>query len=259
MVRKFTEEEKNILYKGIPLHQQGSGLSMEVIFFILIYLTIFFLEMIVLSRINSDFPQSVFMDIIAVIWITVGGMFQLILLFIVFNFFRDQIVYSRYGKYALENTFEVENIHIEQGSDPLNFITQLFDNKGNKIEVKTDVELVADSIHKKRIISELEKYRTSYFGTINMTIEALAGMKNKYDQPYISLLAKNISTPAKLDFTDTIYTYDKLLKTKYELIYSLKTKEFLFINVEKGNRRNFKGDVIIKDIGNKIQYISYEM
>lgn len=262
MIRKFTSEEKSILYKGIPIHKQKGEVGWEIWLFLGVNFGLWIPEIMLLSNVtskNGEIQGPDFLIEIMTFAFIVWAMVQLFLVFIIFMFFRDQIIYSRYGEYAVENTFETEKINIIQSNDPLSFIIQLSDYKGNKTGMKTNVELNADVGYKQKILSELEKFRKNNSGKIDLSIQEIIKLKGKpYNNSYILFHIKNLSTPAKFDFTGRIYQYEELLRTQYELIFCLKTKELLFIGLKKGKVFDFQSDIIIEDVENKIHFISYE-
>ncbi|MBB6371321.1 hypothetical protein [Chryseobacterium shigense] len=255
MVRKFSGTEKDILYKGAPLHVKKNGCG-GIFLFVIVCLALFFLEMyMLLSGIDQEQKDSVFTDLIIVFLLIVGWTVQPVLLFF---FFRNQFVYAKYGEYAVENTFTIERIHITGSKSKHDFIIQLWNDQGNKIEIKTDIRLTADSLDKSMIMAELEKYRIPGFNTINMTLEEIEGVKNRYGTSYIQSWIENFSTPAAFDFTSNVSKYNELLKTEYGLIYSEKTKELLFIDLHKGKKHNFQNGFMINNVEKEIEYMSHE-
>ncbi|MEY8758260.1 hypothetical protein [Chryseobacterium tongliaoense] len=119
MSRKFTEIEKNILYKNIPLHKQGYGAGWEAVLFIILTILLFgFGIKIFLFDYNSFFydkKESVGSFLYFMVILIPVGILSFVLVVILFNFIKNLIVYSRYGKYAMEKSSDVAEIKIVQG------------------------------------------------------------------------------------------------------------------------------------------------
>ncbi|EJL74661.1 hypothetical protein [Chryseobacterium populi] len=256
MTRKFTEAEKNILYKNIPLQKQGYGVSWEAIVFIILAILLFGLGIkIFLFDYNPFFYEEKesfesFLYFMAIL-IPVGAL-SLILVAVLFNLIKNLIVYSRYGKYAVEKSFDIAGTEIVQGQNSEDFIIRIFNHKGEKTEIKICLKIVVESSLKADFLKEIEKYKTKDVGKINVPFrKILYILEMKPFSGMVYLRLSDFSTDMKLDSRELIYSYDAFFKTKYNVIGSLKTKEALFINFY-GDNVEKEINITMKDVESKI-------
>lgn len=259
ITRKFTEKEKNILYKDIPIQKQNYEVSWETYFFII--LNIMFSVLIFKALIfdyNPFLKEEGFSLWIAIIYVLI----VIILVFIVpylltvfmLNLIRNIIVYSRYGKYAIENTLETTEIEIFQGDKDEDFIIQVFNAKEEKIEIKIELKISVEYSVKEDFLKEIGNYEPTGSEKINVPLQDILKIFNaKIFTKKAGLILKDYSTTVKLDSSEKIYYFRDFLKTKYNLVYAKKTNEVLFVNFY-GDDMAKDIDILVKDVESKVEY-----
>ncbi|WP_223608399.1 hypothetical protein [Chryseobacterium sp. OSA05B] len=245
MTRKFTEVEKNILYKNIPLQKQGHAIGWEPVLFIVLTLILFVLGIkIILFDYNPFFDDeketlgSFLYFMTAFIPIGAGSFVSVAVLFMLV---KNMILYPKYGKYAVEKSFDVADIEIIQGNGSEDFIIRIFNSREGKTEIKIGLKIAVESSLKDNFLTAIEKYSVKNSKSIRIPfMKILHILETKPFSGMVHLRLNDFSTGMKLDSSQLIYSYDVFFKTKYKVISSLKTKEPLFIN--------FYGDAIEKEI-----------
>lgn len=262
MTRKFTEVEKNILYKNIPLQKQGHGVGWESVLFIILTILLFVLGIkIILFDYNPFYDDeketlgSFLYFMVAFILIGAGAFVGVAVLFMLV---KNMILYPKYGKYAVEKSFDVADIEIIQGKRSEDFIIRIFNTAGGKTEIKIDLKIAVESSLKDNFLKTIEKYRIKDSENINIPfIKVLRILETKPFSGMIHLRLSDFSTDTKLDSSQLIYSYNVFFKTKYNVISSLKTREPLFINFYGDN---FEKEInfTMNDVESKITYYFVE-
>lgn len=255
--RKFTEKEKNILYENIPLQKQGDEVSWET--FVFIILNIVFSVLIfktILYDYNPFLPGGDYLIWVSIIYIFIMLIPVIAIPFLLTNFIlrviRDMIVYSRYQKYAVEYAFESDKIEIFQGKE--DFIIQIPNTKEEKIEIKIYLKIAIEYAVQKDFQKEIGNYGKVGSEKIDIPLQEILrilGAKNFNRKADVML--KDFSTNIKLDSNKEIYYFRDFLKTKYNLVYAMKTKELLFIDFY-GDDSIQDIDVVVKDVESKVEY-----
>ncbi|WP_261510572.1 hypothetical protein [Chryseobacterium paludis] len=258
MVRTFTEKEKNILYKNIPLQKQGHNVSWETVLFIILNIILFTFSLKVILFDHNPFSAEGEDDLASFFYFFVGFIPLCVISFLVivalFISIRGLIVYVKYGKYAVQNIYHVARIEVIQGRNDEDFIIQIFNTKDVKIEIKVYLKIYVESSFKTDFLEEIEKYRMSGSQNIDISFQKVLRItesKSPSRMAYIN--SSDFSTDIKLDSDQEIDSFHDFLKTKYDLIYSLRTKELLFISFS-GEYIEKQIDIIVKDVENKIVY-----
>lgn len=262
MTRKFTEIEKNILYKNIPLQKQGYGVGWEAVLFII--LTILFFGLVIkifLFDYNPFFydeKESAGSFLYFMVILIPGGVLSFVLVVILFNLIKNLIVYSQYGKYAMEKSSDVAEIRVAQGQGSEDFIIRIFNHKGKKTEIKIYLKIVVESSLKDAFLKEIEKYGIKDAEKTHVPFRKILHiLEMKTFSGIIYLRLSDYSTDMKLDSSQRIYSYNDFFKTKYNVIGSLKTREALFINFY-GDDVEKEINIVMKDVERKIVYFFAE-
>lgn len=262
MTRKFTEVEKNILYKNIPLQKQGHAVGWETVLFIILTILMFgFGIKIILFDYNPFFDDeketlgSFLYFMAAFIPIGAGSFVSVAVLFMLV---KNMILYPKYGKYAVEKSFDVAEIEIIQGKGSEDFIIRIFNTGGGKTEIKIDLKIAVESSLKDNFLNEIEKYRVKDSENIHIQfMKVLHILETKPFSGMLYLRLSDFSTDTKLDSSQLIYSYDVFFKTKYNVVSSLKTKEPLFINFY-GDHFEKEINFTMNDVESKITYYNIE-
>lgn len=258
MTRKFTEVEKNILYKNIPLQKQGHAVGWEPVLFIILTILLFMLGIkMILFDYNPFFDDeketlgsflyfmAAFIPIGAGCFVSVAVLFMLV---------KNMILYPKYGKYAVEKLFDVADIEIIQGKGSEDFIIRIFNTGGGKTEIKIDLKIAVESSLKYNFLNEIEKYRVKDSENSQISfMKVLHILETKPFSGMVYLRLSDFSTDTKLDSSQLIYSYDAFFKTTYNIVSSLKTKEPLFINFY-GDPFEKEINFIMNDVESKITY-----
>jgi ABC-type multidrug transport system fused ATPase/permease subunit len=259
MTRKFTEKEKNILYKDVPIQKQGYEVNWETYLFII--LNIMFSVLIFKALIfdyNPFLKVEKFSFWIAIIYVLI----VIILVFIIpylltafiLNLIRNIIVYSKYRKYVEEYTFETTEIKIFQGREDEDFIIQIFNAKGEKIEIKIHLKISVEYSVKEDFLKEIGNYGLIGSEKIDIPLQDILKIFDaKIFTKKAGVILKDYSTTVKLDSSEKIYYFRDFLKTKYNLVYTKKTNELLFVNFY-GNDMAKDIDIMVKDVESKVEY-----
>jgi GTPase SAR1 family protein len=258
MIRTFTENEKNILYKNIPLQKQGYVIGWEAILFIILNIVLFTLGLKVILFDHNPFLTESEEDLASFLYFFIGfipvGVISFLLITALFISVRWMIVYPQYGKYAIQKTFDTARIEIIQKGEEEDFVIQIFNTKEEKIEIKIYLKIYVESTFKNFFLEEIEKYRILGAKNIDLSFhEILQVIAAKSPSRIAYINSTNFSTDIKLDSNEEIDSFHDFLKTKYHMIYSQKTKELLFINFS-GDSIEKEIDVVVKDIESKIVY-----
>ncbi|MBL1221626.1 hypothetical protein JET18_12310 [Chryseobacterium sp. L7] len=262
MTRKFTEVEKNILYKNIPLQKQGHAVGWETVLFIILTILMFgFGIKIILFDYNPFFDDeketlgSFLYFMAAFIPIGAGSFVSVAVLFMLV---KNMILYPKYGKYAVEKSFDVAEIEIIQGKGSEDFIIRIFNTGCGKTEIKIDLKIAVESSLKDNFLNEIEKYRVKDSENIHIPfMKVLHILETKPFSGMVYLKLSDFSTDTKLDSSQLIYSYDVFFKTKYNVVSSLKTKEPLFINFY-GDHFEKEINFTMNDVESKITYYFIE-
>lgn len=262
MTRRFTEVEKNILYKNMPLQKQGHAVGWEPVLFIILTILLFMFGIkTILFDFNPFFDDeketlgSFLYFMAAFIPIGAGSFIGVAVLF---TLVKNMILYPTYGKYAVEKSFDVSDIEIIQGKGSEDFIIRIFNTGGGKTEIKIDLKIAVESALKGDFIKAIEKYRIKDSENISIPfMKILCILETKPFSGMIYLRLNDFSTDVKLDSSQLIYSYDVFFKTKYKVISSLKTKEPLFINFY-GDPFEKEINFIMNDVESKITYYFVE-
>lgn len=262
MIRKFTEVEKNILYKNIPLHRQGHEVGWESVLFIVLTVLLFGWGIkIVLIDYNpflNDEKETFGSFLYFMISFITLGAASFISVAVLFHLAKNALVYPGYGKYAVEKSFEVAAIETVQGENSEDFIIRILTTGGEATEIKINLKIDVESSLKTDFLKEIEKYRAKDSGSINIPlIKFLHILEMNPFSGMIYLRLSDFSTDAKLDSSQLIYSYEAFFKTKYNVISSLKTKEPLFINFY-GDSFEQEINCTLNDIESKITYYFME-
>jgi hypothetical protein len=262
MTRKFTEVEKNILYKNIPLQKQGHAVGWEPVLFIILTILLFVLGIkIILFDYNpflDDEKETLgsFLYFMAT-FIPIGGV-SFVSVAVLFMLVKNMILYPRYGKYAEEKSFDVVDVEIIQGKGSEDFIIRIFNTAGGKTEIKIDLKIDVESSLKDNFLKTIEKYRAKDSENINIPfMKVLRILETKPFSGMIHLRLSDFSSDTKLDSSQLIYSYDVFFRTKYNVISSLKTREPLFMNFYGDN---FEKEInfTMNDVERKITYYFVE-
>lgn len=260
MTRKFTEREYEILYERKPLQNHGDGCGAGVFLFFLFSFGAIFFDLYLFLEFQNPLEESTGSDILMGAWVVlllIVTSFQCLAIAMFLYFVRNLIVKSKYGKFAEVQTFTTSKILIIQGQSSADFIIQIFNDEGEILEIKTKLRIIVEHYFKENFLSVLSKYRDSKSDTTDLSIFELIKL-SKSQNLTVSLAMKDFSTSAQFDFNESVYSFNDIFRSEYELVYSQKNKEFLFIDHKKGNPFDFQSDIIIKDVEGKIEYVSYD-
>ncbi|WP_157676829.1 hypothetical protein [Chryseobacterium sp. T16E-39] len=260
MIRRFTEREKNILYKNIPLQKQGNGVGWEAILFIVLnmLLIIFGFKLLIFdyNPFFEDAEDTVGSFIYFMITFIAIGFFSFVGVALLFNLIKNILVYPKYGKYAVEKSIETEKINILQGNEDEDCIVEIFSTHRRKIEIKVYLKIAVELSSKTNFLERIEGYRVSGSEKIDIPIyKILEITDNQLFWPMGSIRISDFSTGVRLDSSQEINSFNDFLKTKYKLVYSKKSNELLFINFY-GEDVEKKIDILIRDVESKIIYFS---
>ncbi|KMQ63964.1 hypothetical protein ACM40_04150 [Chryseobacterium sp. BLS98] len=257
--RKFTEKEKNILYQDIPIQKQGYEVNWETYLFIILNITfsiLIFKALIFdynpfLKEETFSFGLAIFYILIVIILVFI---IPYLLTAFILTLIRNIIVYSRYSKYAVEYAFETKEIAIFQGKEGEDFIIQIFNAEGEKVEIKIDLKISVEYSVQADFLKEIGNYRLAGSEIIDIPLQDILEIFNaKIFTRKAGLILKDYSTTAKLDSSERIYSFRDFMKTKYNLVYAKKTDQLLFVNFY-GDHVAKDLDIIVKDVESKLEY-----
>lgn len=181
------------------------------------------------------------------------GALSFFLTAVLFNLVKNIIVFHRFGKYAVEESFTVENIGMIQGGKDGDFIIRILNNEGGKIEIRIELKILIEEAFKAEFLQKIEKYRASDSKKVDIPFEKVLKLIKEDPSKMSYIRLNDFSTGIKFDSSGGIHSLYSFLKTKYAVISSLKTKEMLFINFY-GDDIEKEIDIVIKDLEPKIIY-----
>jgi len=260
MTRKFTEREYEILYERKPLQNHGDGCGVGIFLFFFFAFCVWSFDIYIFLYFQNPLEESTGSDILMGAWVVlllIVTSLQCLAIVMFLYFVRNFIVKSKYGKFALIKTFTTSKILILQGESPADFKVQIFNKENEMLEIKTKIRIIAEQYFKENVLLELSKYKDFNSETTDLSIFELIKL-SKSQKLTFSLAMKDFSTSAQFDFNESVYSFNYIFRSEYELVYSQKTKEFLFIDYKKGNPFDFQSDIIIKNVEDKIEYVSYD-